>query len=170
MVDPDWLIPLKAGDPTSLRRCEILGRLGVGGMGVAFFARSVGKAAVVMMIQLDFADDPDAGRRVRREVPAASAVETPFVPEVLASDVSAVRQWVAMEYIEGATLEQLIRTCGSLDRHQQRALGAALAAGWTDLRRHGPIHRDLKPSNVISTSAGPRLIDFGVAFFGSLRT
>lgn len=161
--------PLRPGDPERLGRFDVIGRLGAGGMGVAYLARDeTGNQAVVKTIQVDFADDSDSRRRFRREVLAASAIESTFVPEVLASDVSADRQWVAIEYIEGPTLAEMVVQQGPFGQNQQLALAAALADGLTQLHLNGLIHRDLKPSNIICTSRGPRLIDFGIAVMQQL--
>ncbi|GAB3791317.1 hypothetical protein GCM10027601_36340 [Nocardioides ungokensis] len=169
MVDSCAVGPLKPGDPERLGRFEIVGRIGAGGMGVAFLARTdAGEVAVVKTVQMEFADDGEARRRFRREVLSASAVESPFVPEVLASDVGAARQWVAIEYIEGPTLAELIAAEGPLPTDRQYALGAALADGIARLHANGLIHRDIKPSNIICTASGPRLIDFGIAVVTNL--
>lgn len=156
--------PLKPGDPEQLGRFRIVSRLGAGGMGVAYLAETDdGATAVVKAARIDFADDPDVRRRFRLEVMASIAVESPFVPDVLASDVSAERQWVAIEYIKGPTLAELVRDQGPLAPNKQYALAAALADGLAQLHANGLIHRDVKPSNIICTRSGPRLIDFGIA-------
>ncbi|MEQ6901773.1 protein kinase [Nocardioides sp. YIM 152588] len=162
--------PLKPGDPEHLGRFDVFARLGAGGMGVAYLARTdSGEAVVVKAVQLDFADDPEARRRFRSEVLATAAVESPFVPQVLASDLTAERQWVAIEYISGPTLAEVVARQGPLAPARQLALGAVLASGLTSLHAKGVIHRDLKPGNIICTNTGPRLIDFGVATWANIR-
>lgn len=162
--------PLKPGDPEQLGRFRIVSRLGAGGMGVAYLAKADdGATAVVKAARSDFADDPDVRRRFRLEVMASIAVESPFVPDVLASDLSAERQWVAIEYIEGPTLAELVRDQGPLTPSKQYALAAALADGLAQLHANGLIHRDVKPSNIICAKSGPRLIDFGIAIRENVR-
>lgn len=135
-------------------------------MGVAYLAVSDdGGRAVVKTVQFDLADDPMFRRRFRREVLAASAVESTFAPRVLASDLAAERQWMAIEYVEGPTLAELVAANGPLDADQQSALAIALAAGLVDLHQNDLIHRDVKPSNIICTPDGPKLIDFGISVF-----
>lgn len=163
------LHPLRPGDPRTLGRFVLSGRLGMGGMGVAYAASTeTGQAVVIKSVLADFADNAEFRRRFRREVLAASALQSPFVAEVLASDVSAERQWVALEYVPGPTLAELVSTQGPLDRQHQVALAAGLAVGLSELHASGLIHRDLKPANIICTPRGPRLIDFGVAVLQAL--
>src|SRR4051812_31247013 len=158
--------PLKPGDPHAFGRFEIVGRLGAGGMGVAYLARSEDQTWVVAKaVRLDFADDPDLRARFRREVLTLSAVESQFVPQVLASDLTADRQWVALEYLQGQTLRDKVRSGGPLPAELQVALAVGVAEGLAELHDRGLIHRDVKPDNVICTAAGPRLVDFGVARF-----
>ena len=156
--------PLMPGDPDLCGRFRVISRLGAGGMGIAYLAETTGgQRAVVKMVQLDHADDPDARRRFRHEVLASLSVESPFVPDTLASDLSAERQWVAIEYIDGPTLAELVARQGPLGPYQQYALASALAQGLTQLHAQGLVHRDVKPANIICTERGPRLIDFGIA-------
>lgn len=162
--------PLRPGDPLRLGRFVLSGRLGTGGMGVAYAATTeTGQRVVIKSVLADFADNAEFRRRFRREVLAASALESPFVAEVLASDVSAERQWVALEYVPGPTLAELVSTRGPLDHPHQVALAAGLTQGLCELHASGLIHRDLKPANIICTARGPRLIDFGVAVMRSLQ-
>lgn len=161
--------PLRSGDPTHFGRFKLVGRLGAGGMGVAFAAETAQGARVVIKTVLsDFSDDIEFRRRFKREVLAASSIESPFVCEVLASDLSADRQWVALEYIEGPTLHTLVKSQGPLSEARQVALAAGLAHGLSELHGCGLVHRDLKPSNIICAQDGPRLIDFGIAVMQQL--
>ncbi|MBA2953311.1 protein kinase [Nocardioides sp. CGMCC 1.13656] len=161
---------MNPGDPDRVGRFNVVARLGAGGMGVAYMAQTdSGDPVVIKAVQIDFADTPEARRRFRQEVLATAAVESPFVPQVLASDLSAARQWVAIEYVAGPTLGELIRRDGPLARNQQYALAAALAAGLAELHANGLIHRDVKPDNIICTTQGPRLIDFGIATRSNIR-
>ncbi|WP_169834695.1 serine/threonine-protein kinase [Nocardioides dokdonensis] len=129
-----------------------------------------GDRVVIKTVLSEHADNADFRRRFRREVVAASAVESPFLAKILASDVDDRRQWLAMEHVPGPTLDELVRQHGPMTPAQQVDLAIGLAAGLNELHAAGLIHRDLKPSNVICTDGGPRIVDFGIAVLSGLPT
>ncbi|MER5964465.1 bifunctional serine/threonine-protein kinase/ABC transporter substrate-binding protein [Streptomyces sp. NPDC002057] len=156
--------PLRRGDPSTIAGYRLLGRLGAGGMGVVFLARSGrGTLAAVKLIRAEHAADPGFRERFRREARAAERITGRWVVRVLGSDPEAREPWLATEYVPGPSLAEAIALHGALPEPTVRALGARLASALDDMHRAGLVHRDVKPGNVLLALDGPRLIDFGIA-------
>ncbi|MEU0405575.1 bifunctional serine/threonine-protein kinase/ABC transporter substrate-binding protein [Streptomyces sp. NPDC006197] len=156
--------PLKKADPSSIAGYRLLGRLGAGGMGVVYLARSSGGAlAALKLIRAEHAADPGFRERFRREARAAERITGRWVVRVLGSDPEAREPWLATEYVPGPSLAEAVALHGALPEPTVRALGARLADALADMHTAGLVHRDVKPGNVLLALDGPRLIDFGIA-------
>ncbi|MET9677371.1 bifunctional serine/threonine-protein kinase/ABC transporter substrate-binding protein [Streptomyces sp. NPDC006482] len=156
--------PLRKADPSALAGYRLLGRLGAGGMGVVYLARSAGGSlAALKLIRAEHAADPGFRERFRREARAAERITGRWVVRVLGSDPEAREPWLATEYVPGPSLAEAVGLHGALPEPTVRALGARLAAALADMHEAGLVHRDVKPGNVLLALDGPRLIDFGIA-------
>jgi serine/threonine protein kinase len=157
------LEPLRDRDPRDLGGFRLLGRLGYGGMGVAYLAERAGAWGVVKVIRSDLADSPSFRARLKRELEAMARAEGPFTAGVLASDLNNDPAWFAMEFIPGANLSRFISENGLMSPAQLQEFALDLAQAMSHIHSRGIIHRDIKPSNVMMSPSGPKLIDFGVA-------
>ncbi|MFD3465670.1 serine/threonine-protein kinase [Streptomyces sp. NPDC058682] len=158
--------PLGAGDPIRLGPYRVLGVLGEGGMGKVYFGREDGgRTAAVKVLLPELAHDPHLVQRFLREAHTARAVTSGGVARVLNAriDDHDGRPWIATEFLSGPTLDDAVRQYGPFGADGVRALAAPLAATLRDIHAAGLVHRDLKPANIVLTSAGPRVIDFGIA-------
>ncbi|WP_369145901.1 bifunctional serine/threonine-protein kinase/ABC transporter substrate-binding protein [Streptomyces sp. R44] len=156
--------PLKKADPSVLAGYRLLGRLGTGGMGVVYLARSAGGAlAALKLIRAEHAADPGFRARFRREATAAERITGRWVVRVLGADPEAREPWLATEYVPGPSLAEAVALHGALPEPTVRALGARLADALDGMHAAGLVHRDVKPGNVLLALDGPRLIDFGIA-------
>ncbi|MFF4168630.1 bifunctional serine/threonine-protein kinase/ABC transporter substrate-binding protein [Streptomyces sp. NPDC001744] len=156
--------PLRKTDPSSIAGHRLLGRLGAGGMGVVYLARSAGGAlAALKLIRAEHAADPGFRERFRREARAAERITGRWVVRVLGADPEAREPWLATEYVPGPSLAEAVALHGPLPEPAVRALGARLADALAGVHAAGLVHRDVKPGNVLLALDGPRLIDFGIA-------
>ncbi|MFE9043747.1 serine/threonine-protein kinase [Streptomyces sp. NPDC007818] len=157
--------PLNAEDPVAIGPFRLVGRLGVGGMGRVFLARSAGgRTVAVKVVHAELAAQDEFRRRFAREVEALERVGGTGTAPVLGSDTTAAAPWVAIGYVPGPSLRTVVGDeYGPLPPATVRALGAGLGEALDHIHRAGLVHRDLKPSNVLLTVDGPRIIDFGIA-------
>ncbi|MFD6279291.1 serine/threonine-protein kinase [Streptomyces sp. NPDC060209] len=165
---------LSSGDPQRIGSYRLLGRLGAGGMGQVFLARSDrGRTVAIKLVRPELAEQQHFRDRFRAEVQAARKVGGSWTAPVLDAGVDAAVPWVATGYVAGPSLHGIVSgrrgaladsgAYGPLPERSVRILGAGLAGALQDIHRAGLIHRDLKPSNVLVTIDGPRVIDFGIA-------
>ncbi|WP_329622577.1 serine/threonine protein kinase [Streptomyces sp. NBC_01255] len=157
--------PLNAEDPVSIGPFRLIGRLGVGGMGRVFLARSAGgRTVAVKVVHAELAAQEEFRRRFAREVAALERVGGTGTAPVLGSDTTAGAPWVAIGYVPGPSLRTVVGDeFGPLPPATVRTLASGLARALVHIHDAGLVHRDLKPSNVLLTVDGPRLIDFGIA-------
>ncbi|MGW2424376.1 protein kinase domain-containing protein [Streptomyces sp. NPDC001709] len=156
---------LGSGDPQQIGGYRLLARLGAGGMGQVYLARSDrGRTVAVKLVREELAAQEEFRARFRQEVQAAQRVGGYWTAPVLDADTEAAVPWVATGYVAGPSLQQVVgRDHGALPERSVRILAAGLAHALKDIHAAGIVHRDLKPSNVLVTIDGPRVIDFGIA-------
>ncbi|MET8689420.1 serine/threonine-protein kinase [Streptomyces sp. NPDC004732] len=155
---------LRGGDPEEIGGYPLEARLGSGGMGTVFLARSAsGRPVAIKLIHQQFADDEEFRIRFRQEVAAARRVSGAFTAAVIDADPEAEHPWMATAFIEGHTLAQRIAKQGPIGGAELRRLAIGLTEALRDIHRAGVVHRDLKPSNVVLSPEGPRVIDFGIS-------
>jgi serine/threonine protein kinase len=152
------------GDPQRIGGWQVIGRLGVGGMGVVYLVEAAGRLAALKLIRAELAADPTFRRRFEREARAASAVIGTCTAQVLEAAVDADPPYLVTELVNGPTLTEHVSAHGRLMGEQAVALAVGLAEAVAAINDAGLIHRDLKPSNVLLTDAGPKVIDFGIAY------
>ncbi|MGP9019988.1 serine/threonine-protein kinase [Streptomyces sp. BR1] len=155
---------LVAGDPSHIGPYRLLGRLGAGGMGRVYLARSAGgRTVAVKLVQEQYANEPEFRQRFAREVAAARRVGGEWTAHVLDADVSAPVPWVATSYVAGPGLQTVVdRDFGPLPSHSLLVLANRLALALAAIHSAGLVHRDLKPANILLAVDGPRVIDFGI--------
>ncbi|MEU9114889.1 protein kinase [Streptomyces sp. NPDC048483] len=170
----DGLHGLTADDPQWIGDYRLLSRLGSGGMGRVYLARSEGgRTVAVKLVKAELAAEEEFRERFRAEVAAARRVGGRWTAPVLDADTEAEVPWVATGYIAGPPLSEVVGTSydgygragtyGPLPEFSLRRLAYGLACALRDIHGVGLVHRDLKPSNVLLTIDGPRVIDFGIA-------
>ncbi|WP_327090549.1 serine/threonine protein kinase [Nonomuraea sp. NBC_01738] len=141
----------------------LLERLGRGGMGEVYLAGTRRGERVALKVLRELVEDESARIRLEREVRALRRVESPYVAKVFDADLDCARPYLVMEYIEGATLLDLVRNSGPLDGGHLVELAQGIATALAITHAAGVIHRDLKPANILMSERGPVLIDYGIA-------
>ncbi|MFD8085395.1 serine/threonine-protein kinase [Kitasatospora sp. NPDC059722] len=158
--------PLSSHEPRVIGGYQLLGRIGSGGMGTVYLAQRQGSATQVALktINLELLDDAELLRRFQRESEVLAMVPGAYTARVLDSGVDQGRPYLAMELLDGRPLDVHLREQGPIRSAEAlRALALALAVALSGVHRLGLVHRDLKPANIMLTTAGPRLLDFGIA-------
>ncbi len=156
-------MPLATG--SKLEGYEVLGLLGVGGMGEVYRARDpvLKREVAIKVLPSFFLRDPDRLRRFEKEAQAAAALNHPNILAVYRFGVFEGAPFLVSELLAGETLgQQLAR--GPLPARKAIDTGMQVAHGLAAAHEKGIVHRDLKPENLFVTREGRvKILDFGLA-------
>jgi eukaryotic-like serine/threonine-protein kinase len=151
-------------------RYKVLSRLGAGGMADVFLAedQQLGRKVALKLLHRRFAEDPGFVERFRREAQSAAGLQHPNVVSVYDRGSYDGTYYIAMEYLPGRSLKQLIRQEAPIDPLRAIDITIQILKAARFAHRHGVIHRDLKPHNVIvDDSDHAKVTDFGIARAGA---
>ena len=150
---------------TTVLHYKILEKIGEGGMGEIFLAEDtkLQRRVALKFLPSDLTKDESRKQRFIQEARAAASMEHPNIAAIYDIDEIDGRTFIAMEFVRGKSLRQVIRE-GHLSVRRALELGSQMADGLAKAHERGVIHRDLKPENVLLSEDGfAKIIDFGLA-------
>jgi len=149
--------------PQRIGRYEVLDRLGEGGMGLLYLARDpVLDRTVALKVLSVF--NPEIQQRFAGEARSAARLTHPNIITIYDVGEDTGQPFIAMEYIDGETLGEVIRRRAPLRLTRRLELMLQLCAGLGHAHKMGIIHRDIKPANLMLTADGVlKILDFGLA-------
>jgi serine/threonine-protein kinase len=163
-------VPAPAPNTLIDGRYKVLSKLGSGGMADVFLAEDeqLGRKVALKLLHERFAADPDFVERFRREAQAAAGLQHPNVVSVYDRGAYGDTFYIAMEYLPGRSLKQLIREDAPVEPIRAIDITLQILRAARFAHRRGVIHRDLKPHNVIVDDADQaKVTDFGIARAGA---
>jgi serine/threonine-protein kinase len=162
----DELAEATGGGRRRLGGYELLSTLGRGGMGSVLLARQVSMDRLVALKVLRpmLAADRDFVTRFLREARLAGKLDHPNLVRAIDVGEAGGRYYMAMEYVEGRTVQEMMDEAGSLPERQALEIALQMARALDCAHRHGIIHRDIKPANILIDKRGvAKLADLGLA-------
>ena len=154
--------------PQKLGRYEIVREVGHGAMGVVYEAidPNIGRRVALKTIRAGTlgTNAEDVAKRFKNEVRAAGGLNHPNIVTVYDADEQNGILYLAMEFLEGATLDAVLRAQRTLKPDQAMDIVRQVCAGLEYAHSKGVVHRDIKPGNLMVSATGAvKITDFGIA-------
>ncbi len=147
-------------------RYEIKRRLGSGGMAEVYLAydRHLGRQVALKVLLSKYANDEQFIERFRREASSAAGLNHPNIVQIYDRGEAEGTYYIAMEYLDGRTLKDLIVEHGPLRTDHIVSIAGQILEGLRFAERKGVVHRDIKPQNIMVDAEGRvKVTDFGIA-------
>jgi serine/threonine-protein kinase len=148
-------------------RYQIVRHVARGGMAEVYLARDLllDRPVALKVLFPEFASDRSFVERFRREARAAASLNHPNIVSIYDWGEEGGTYFIVMEYVDGRTLREIIRTEGPLHPRRAAEIGAEIASALAFAHHNGVIHRDVKPGNVMIANL-VKVTDFGIARAG----
>ena len=156
---------MKAIPAETIAHYRIVEPIGAGGMGTVYkaFDNKLQRIVALKLLPAEYVSQQDRRRRFFQEARAASALNHPHILTVYEVGEDDGKPYIAMEFVEGQTLRQKIKSNG-LEIRESLDIAIQIAAGLSRAHELGIIHRDLKPENLMLSRDGyAKILDFGLA-------
>jgi eukaryotic-like serine/threonine-protein kinase len=144
---------------------RVVGKLGVGGMGVVYDAEDerLTRRVALKFLPDEMADDPDATRRLEREAKTIALLNHPNICTIYEIDRHEGRVFIVMERLEGLNLKAHMAK-KTLETSEVVDIALQLTEALDAAHGKGIIHRDIKPGNIfVGTNGQVKILDFGLA-------
>ena len=154
-----------------LGRYELLEEIGQGGMATVYkgVQPSLNRIVAIKVLPKQFARDAEFRERFAREAKIVAALQHPNIIQVIDQGTQTGLHYFVMEYIEGTSLDKLLKEKGKFSLSQTLYFMGEICKGVACAHRQGVVHRDLKPSNILIAENGKlvKISDFGIAFLAT---
>ncbi len=144
---------------------EVISLLGEGGMGQVYLAKdnNLGRNVALKFLPREMEGDPEKRLRFIREARSAAALDHPFICKIYETGESEGKTYIAMEFVEGQTLEDKMKE-EPFSLKESLRIALEIAEALEKAHKNGIVHRDLKPANIMLTPQGHvKVMDFGLA-------
>jgi serine/threonine-protein kinase len=156
-----------SNEPTVINnRYQLVRRIGRGGMAEVHLAHDLllDRDVALKILFPEHAVDPNFVERFRREAQAVAGLNHPNIVSVYDWGQTGNTYFMAMEYVEGRTLADLIRRHGKIEARNAAGAAMSIAEALAYAHRNNVVHRDIKPANILIGSNGAvKVVDFGIA-------
>lgn len=155
--------------PKKIGKYDVLDVVGRGGMGVVYRAKDpfLDRMVAIKIMTISYADYPDLLQRFYREAKATANLQHPNIVTVYELGEHEGSPYLAMQFLEGASLETLVRSGQELSLLQKLDIVIQACHGLAYAHQRGIVHRDIKPGNIMVLKDGNvKIVDFGIARIG----
>jgi serine/threonine protein kinase len=152
----------------TIGKYKVLEKLGSGGMGLVYLCehKLMRRRVAVKVLPTAKAKDPAALERFQREARAVAALDHPNIVHAYDIDQDAELHFLVMEYVDGSSLQDLVKKAGPLDVTRASHYMRQAALGLGHAHEKGLVHRDIKPGNILVDRSGVvKILDMGLARF-----
>src|SRR5262245_1038731 len=159
--------PRRDEAPPTIPGYELQGFIGRGSSGAVYRARqlAVDREVAIKILHPHLASESRVVRRLQREARTTARLAHPHIVSAVDMGQTDGRWWYAMEFVDGPSLAQRLRSEGRIREREALRLFIPLCEALEHLWEHGVVHRDIKPGNIlIDKAGGARLADLGLAF------
>jgi serine/threonine protein kinase len=156
-----------------LNRYELLEKIGEGGMGIVYKAKChlLSRIVAVKILKSELNNDEEFVARFKREATSAARLSHPNIVNVHDVGTDNDINFIVMEYINGKTLKQIIKSSGRLSSKETINIASQIARALDCAHKNNIIHRDIKPDNILITEDNiVKVADFGIAKITDSRT
>ncbi|MBQ7265440.1 MAG: Stk1 family PASTA domain-containing Ser/Thr kinase [Firmicutes bacterium] len=158
------------------KRYRIIEKIGEGGMAIVYKAmdEKLEREVTFKVLREDFIGDEEFIKRFVREARAAAKLSNANIVNAYDVGNEGNTYYIVMEYIDGFTLKDLIRSKAPFGVREAAEIGIQIASALREAHSHGIVHRDIKPENILITRSGKdgmiKVTDFGIAKAASSAT
>jgi serine/threonine protein kinase len=160
---------MAASLPKKIGKYDVIDVIGKGGMGIVYRAQDpfLDRTVAIKIMTINYADSPDLLQRFYREAKATANLQHPNIVTVYELGEHDGSPYLAMQYLEGASLEMLLRSSEPLSLLQKIDIIVQTCHGLAYAHQRGIVHRDIKPGNIMVLKDGSvKIVDFGIARIG----
>ena len=162
-------LSMAAPIPKKIGKYDVIDVVGRGGMGVVYRAKDpfLDRMVAIKIMTISYTDQPDLLQRFYREAKATANLQHPNIVTVYELGEHEGSPYLAMQYLEGASLDSILRSGQPLSLLQKIDIIIEACHGLSYAHQKGIVHRDIKPGNImVLKDSSVKIVDFGIARIG----